>query len=245
MKINPKRLRQILANSFILITAVTFVGCTQVTGNKLPIKTAQPKIEIVQSVTDQPLVISEPIKIPEEVVQPVVISETADVPEEMVQSAIEETKQAETSSEATAIEPIYYFLDENIDLSCINNTTEYFCDNVEQLLSLTSLTREQQILAMYAYKKLITANIHPEVFEVELNNMMVEQIMPRGLDDEDWEKYFGNLVKTLNEEESLGDTYSTMAWLIHNQFCSEEHSYDNGVIKCKSLLNQFNNRYSK
>lgn len=243
MKINPKRLRQILANSFILITAVTFVSCTQVNGDKLPMETAQPKSEIVQTITDSEVVIEDTITIPSVVVTMPTTIEIKQL-EEKNEEVIPETTIEEAIPEVT-VNKLYSFIDESIDLSCINNPTDYFIDNIEQLFSFTSLTNEQQILAMYAYKKLVLANISPEVFEIELNNMMIEQIMPRGMDDEDWEEYFGTLSGTLNEEESLGDTYIIMAFLLHNEYCTDEHSYDYGIIKCKSLVNQFNDRYSK
>lgn len=224
MKINPKRLRQIFANSFILITAVTFVSCTQASRDIFPIPSTQPKTEIVQA-------INQPIKAAEIVVIPTNEEKQLDI--------------LNNEKEDNFIDIVYSFIDENIDTSCINNTTEYFVDNIEKLLSISSLTKEQQILAMYAYRKLVTANINSEVFERELNNMMVEQICPRCISDEDWKEYFGTLSETLDEEESLGDTYITLAWLIHNQFCDDDHSYNQGIIKCKSLIKQFDDKYSK
>jgi hypothetical protein len=139
----------------------------------------------------------------------------------------------------------YPFIDMEIDTELITDTTEYFLDNLNELEKLNKITKEQQLLAVYAYKKLITANISQETFENELNNIMVEQTTPRCISDEAWEEYFGEISKTLEEHESLSDTFLTLAWLIHDFQCNENHEYVNSSIKCKSLINQFSTRYSK
>lgn len=127
----------------------------------------------------------------------------------------------------------------------IDDTTLYMVDNMDEISATDQkITDEEMYIASYAYQKLLKSNISKEVFLEELNNIMVEQLLPRGMDEEEWMLNFGNLTSTLNERESLQDTYQVLAYLIHDANCDEKHTVSEyGSIDCKVLQKQFKDKY--
>lgn len=127
----------------------------------------------------------------------------------------------------------------------IEDTTEYMLDNMDKMCATDdAITYEELYIASYAYQKLLSSKIDKELFLKELNNMMVEQLLPRSMDENEWLLNFGNLVSTLNEQESLQDTYLVLAYLIHNTNCNEKHTTNEcGLIDCKVLQKEFKDKY--
>lgn len=127
----------------------------------------------------------------------------------------------------------------------IEDTTEYMLDNMNKISATDdTITDEELYIASYAYQKLLNSSINKEVFLKELNNMMVEQLLPRSMDEDEWLLNFGNLVSTLNQQESLQDTYLVLAYLIHNVNCTEKHTTNEcGLIDCKVLQKEFKDKY--
>ncbi len=127
----------------------------------------------------------------------------------------------------------------------VENTTEYMLDNMDRINATDdAVTDEELFVASYAYQKLLNSSINKEVFLKELNNMIVEQLLPRSMDEDEWLLNFGNLVSTLNEQESLQDTYLVLAYLIHNTNCTEKHTTNEcGLIDCKVLQKEFKDKY--
>ena len=55
---------------------------------------------------------------------------------------------------------------------------------------------------------------------------------------------FGNILTTLGEQESLYDTYYSLAWLTHDATCEDEHYINEyGSLECKSLVKEFNEKH--
>ena len=127
----------------------------------------------------------------------------------------------------------------------ISDTTLYTLDNIDNLLQVDGkISKEEEYIAAYAYQKLLASNIDKETFMRELHNMMVEQILPRCATEEEYLLNFGNILTTLGEQESLYDTYYSLAWLTHDATCEDEHYINEyGSLECKSLVNEFNEKH--
>lgn len=127
----------------------------------------------------------------------------------------------------------------------IDDTTSYMLDNMDKISATDDkITDEELNIASYAYQKLLNSNISKEVFLKELNNIMVEQTLPRCMDEEEWLLNFGNLTSTLKEQESLQDTYLVLAYLIHDMNCTEKHiTSEYGSVDCKVLQKEFKDKY--
>lgn len=127
----------------------------------------------------------------------------------------------------------------------ITNSTQFMYENYNFIYQ-EELNDKQLELASYAYQKLIQSNIAEDVYLKELNNILVEQLNPRSLSDEKWQELFGSLLSTLNEQESVYDTYFILARLFHEAECQEQHhinEYD--IYLCEALENEYNSKYQK
>lgn len=129
----------------------------------------------------------------------------------------------------------------------IDDTTEYMLDNMDSIdPNDNKITDEEIQIASYAYQKLVKAGISKDVFLKELNNLLIEQTVPRDMDQQEWQDNFGDLNKTLKEKESLYDTYFVLAYLIHETACTSEHSLNEyGALTCKVLEKEFSAKYNK
>lgn len=127
----------------------------------------------------------------------------------------------------------------------ISDTTLYTLDNIDSLLQVDGkISKEEEYIAAYAYQKLLASNIDKETFMGELHNMMVEQTLPRCATEEEYLLNFGNILTTLGEQESLYDTYYSLAWLTHDATCEDEHYINEyGSLECKSLVKEFNEKH--
>lgn len=129
----------------------------------------------------------------------------------------------------------------------ISDTTLYTVDNIDKLLKVDgTISKEEEYIASYAYQKLLASNINRETFIRELHNMMVEQILPRCATEEEYQLNFGNILTTLGEQESLYDTYYSLAWLTHDADCEDEHYItEYGSLGCKTLIKEFNEKHNQ
>lgn len=124
------------------------------------------------------------------------------------------------------------------------DTTTYSLENSDKLVPDNKITKEELYLAAYALDK--CKNLDRDKLFKELNNIMVEQINPTDMDEVTWNENFESLISTLDEKESLQDTYYVLAYLIHLTSCTEKHSYDEvNTLSCKVLEKEYNNRYEK
>lgn len=64
------------------------------------------------------------------------------------------------------------------------------------------------------------------------------------MSNNDWFHNFGNLITTLEKDESLYTTYFTLAYLIHKNNCHDEHEIDEGITY-KTLKKEFENKYNQ
>lgn len=161
-------------------------------------------------------------------------------------SFIEDNNQIDNSNHVEEIDPVKIFLSELIstDYGYTSNMQDFYNENWE-VIENYSLEDDMNIRTHYsklAYQKLLEANIPYDAMITELNNLMVEQQLPRCMCEEDWCYNFGNLITTLKEEESLFSTYFTLACDIHKAKCPDEHEFDMGIT-CKTLKKEFKNKY--
>lgn len=120
------------------------------------------------------------------------------------------------------------------------NTTDYMLENINNLNTIGYTTEEELYISAYAYQKILNSNIDHDKALEELNNLLIEQSYPRGLDIDEYNMLYGNLSSTLKEKESLGDTYSVLAYLIHCDSCNKDHYInDNYTIECENIKNEY------
>lgn len=151
------------------------------------------------------------------------------------------------SSEITTEQSLDEFLALLDSMPTIENLNEYYMEYFTELNNvLDENAYEMQLsYAASAYKKLKNSNIDSKIILQELNNLIVEQQLPRGMDDEEWQDNFGNIITTLDPEQSLFDTYFTLAYMIHDHICEEEHTLNEfGGTNCKTLVKEFKDKYS-
>lgn len=230
-KINKKAFRRFIATGLIIMTTATFTGCG-VNAKEKQANDSFIETTTEASISDSKQVIKETVTgMPAITIKPV-ITETAIVDEEPVKAEVQNDCDKLLDS-----------LD-NKEVT-IDDTTSYMLDNMDKISATDDkITDEELYIASYAYQKLLKSNIDKEVFLKELNNIMVEQLLPRGMDEEEWLLNFGNLTSTLNEQESLQDTYLVLAYLIHDMNCAEKHTTSEyGLIDCKVLQKEFKNKY--
>lgn len=230
-KINNKAFKRFIATGLIVITAATFTGCgvnaKEKQANDSFIETTtkasinDSRQVIKETVTGTPAITEKPV----DMVKPVVIETPIAIE---VQNDCDKLLDSLDDKEVT-----------------IDDTTSYMLDNMDKISATDDkITDEEMYIASYAYQKLLKSNIDKEVFLKELNTIMVEQLLPRGMDEEEWLLNFGNLTSTLNEQESLQDTYLVLAYLIHDMNCDEKHTTSEyGSIDCKVLQKEFKDKY--
>lgn len=151
------------------------------------------------------------------------------------------------SSEVTTEQSLNDFLALLDSMPTIENLNEYYMEHFTELNNVLDENAYQMQLsyAASAYKKLKNSNIDSKIILQELNNLIVEQQLPRGMDDEEWQDNFGNIITTLDPEQSLFDTYFTLAYMIHDHICEEEHTLNEfGGTNCKTLVKEFKDKYS-
>lgn len=151
------------------------------------------------------------------------------------------------SSEVTTEQSLNDFLALLDSMPTIENLNEYYMEHFAELNNILDENAYQMQLsyAASAYKKLKNSNIDSKIILQELNNLIVEQQLPRGMDDEEWQDNFGNIITTLDPEQSLFDTYFTLAYMIHDHICDEEHTLNEfGGTNCKTLVKEFKDKYS-
>lgn len=218
-KINNKAFKRFIATGLIIMTTATFTGCGVNAKEK---QTEDSFIETTTetSINDSKQVNNQPVTgTPAITVKPV---------NEEVQNDCDKLLDSLDDKEVT-----------------IDDTTSYMLDNMDKISATDDkITDEELNIASYAYQKLLKSNVDKEVFLKELNNIMVEQLLPRGMDEEEWLLNFGNLTSTLNEQESLQDTYLVLAYLIHDMNCAEKHiTSEYGGVDCKVLQKEFKDKY--
>lgn len=168
--------------------------------------------------------------------------------ESAIKSAVMEEDNIKTSSSihVEEIDPIQTFLNEliNTDYGYASNMQDFYNENWE-IIENYNLDDNMNIRLHYsklAYQKLLESNIPYDAMINELNNLMIEQQLPRCMSEEDWSSNFGSLITTLKEEESLFSTYFTLASTIHKVKCPDDHEFDMGIT-CKTLKKEFINKY--
>jgi|GEM_PF-2952989 len=229
-KINNKAFKRFIATGLIVITAATFTGCG------VNAKEKQANDSFIETTTEASINDSKQV-IKETVTGTPAITE---IPVVVKPVAIEKPIATEVQNDCDKL------LDNLDDKEVIiDDTTSYMLDNMDKISATDDkITDEELYIASYAYQKLLKSNIDKEVFLKELNNIMVEQLLPRCMDEEEWLLNFGNLTSTLNEQESLQDTYLVLAYLIHDMNCAEKHTTSEyGSIDCKVLQKEFENKY--
>lgn len=207
-KINNKAFRRFIATGLIIMTTATFTGCG------VNAKEKQTGDSFIETTTEAS--INDSKKVIKETVTPTPAITVKPVNEE-VQKDCDKLLDSLDDKEVT-----------------IDDTTSYMLDNMDKISATDDkITDEELNIASYAYQKLLKSNIDKEVFLKELNNIMVEQLLPRGKDEEEWLLNFGNLSATLNEQKSLQDTYLVLAYLIHDINCDEKHiTSEYGGVDC-------------
>lgn len=216
-KINVNTLKRIIATGLIVITTSTFVGCANVSAKK---ETSNNNIPTtIQEVTTTQAEIDE-------------------VPN------IKDTTNSKSIDTISETDKLLDSLDD--EKVAIKDTTSYMLDNMNKIDATDGkITNEELYIASYAYQKLLNSNIDKEVFLKELNTLMIEQLLPRDMDENEWLANFGDISSTLNEQESLYDTYFVLAYLIHESNCAEKHTLNEyGSIDCKVLQKEFTNKYN-
>lgn len=225
-KINVNTLKRIIATGLIVITTSTFVGCANVSAKKETSNNNTPTT--IQEVTTTQ-------------------AEIAEVPNKNIETTTSNVKVATNNEDISTISETDKLLDSLDDEKvAIKDTTSYMLDNMNKIDATDGkITNEELYIASYAYQKLLNSNIDKEVFLNELNTLMIEQLLPRDMDENEWLANFGNISSTLNEQESLYDTYFVLAYLIHESSCAEKHTLNEyGSIDCKVLQKEFTNKYN-
>lgn len=173
-----------------------------------------------------------------------IVSSSQIITEENKEEAIISSSQAKEndSTEKNAKDQLIDKLNRE---TYITNSSEYMYENYKEIYK-EELNDQQLDLASYAYGKLKELNINEKEYLKELNNVLIEQLNPRGLSDEKWQELFGTLISTLNEEESVYDTYFILARLLHETECQERHYVnDYDIYSCEVIQKEYNLKYPK
>jgi len=218
-KINDKAFKRLIATGLIIITTATFTGCG------VNAKEKQASDSFIETTTEAS--INDSKQVNKETVIEVPVSTKKPVNTE-VQNDCDKLLDSLDDKEVT-----------------IDDTTSYMLDNMDKISATDDkITNEELYIASYAYQKLLKSNIKKEVYLKELNNIMVEQLLPRCMDKKEWLLNFGNLTSTLNKQESLQDTYLVLAYLVHDMNCDEKHTTNEyGGVDCKVLQKEFKDKY--
>lgn len=220
MKLNKINYKKLLTTSLILIQVSTLVGCV----------TPQVEEQIIPTT-----------KIEQQTEAPKPIEATVVKQDKVTQ--ISNPVVTETISEKKDIKS---FLNQLDSIKTIEELNEYYLENIDAINNIYNKDAYeiQLCYAASAYKKLKNANIDTAIILDELNNLIIEQQLPRGMDNDEWQDNFGNISSTLDPEQSLFDTYFTLAYMIHDYMCDEKHSSNEfGATSCKVLVKEFENKY--
>ena len=226
MKFNKINYKKLLSASLIAVQITTLSGCISTPLEEA--KIIEISIEQTTHDNDNIVIINEVEKISSKIIDE----------EEKLEPLISlEVKEEQSLNEFLAL------LD---NIATIEDLNEYYIEHFTELNDvLDEKAYEMQLsYAASAYKKLKNSNINSEIILEELNNLIVEQQLPRCMDDNEWQDNFGNIITTLDPEESLFDTYFTLAYMIHDHICDEEHTLNEfGGTNCKTLVKEFKDKY--
>ena len=226
MKFNKINYKKLLSASLIAFQVTTLSGCISTPLEE--VKAIEINIDETKKDNDDIVIVNEVEKSNLEIIY----EETILVPLQ--------------SSEVTTEQSSNDFLALLDSIPTIENLNEYYMENFAELNNILDENAYQMQLsyAASAYKKLKNSNIDSKIILQELNNLIVEQQLPRGMDDEEWQDNFGNIITTLDPEQSLFDTYFTLAYMIHDHICEEEHTLNEfGGTNCKTLVKEFKDKY--
>ena len=220
---NNKLINRITNTGLALIAVTTLTGCTPA------------RINVTEYMAVPTVTIEANRK------QDEVIGQTKDAV--FVEAVISDQVFESITDEKSKLDTLLDKLDDKEAI--ISDTTSYTLDNIDSLLQVDGkISKEEEYIAAYAYQKLLASNIDKETFMRELHNMMVEQTLPRCATEEEYLLNFGNILTTLGEQESLYDTYYSLAWLTHDATCEDEHYINEyGSLECKSLVKEFNEKH--
>lgn len=99
-------------------------------------------------------------------------------------------------------------------------------------------SKDEKIIG--AYNRIYYSSVNINEALAELTTLYIESMDPKDYDSYTWNQYYGNLLKTIGEEESLYDTYYDLAIFVHKLDCDYIHRVDeNGQTVCdlKKVLN--------
>lgn len=126
---------------------------------------------------------------------------------------------------------------EGIDMESFMN--EHYDELLYDSKLFTDIKRQYAALA---YKRLESnENIDIMLAFDELENVMLYQLNPTELDQYSYNRTFGELIKTLNENENVYDIYFPLANQFHQVGCLDEHYIDStsGCTWCDSLIEKY------
>lgn len=107
---------------------------------------------------------------------------------------------------------------------------------INEILSEEEKTSELYASALYASLK--EYGLSDEVIRTELDNILTYSLTFTDLDDETWTRLFGNLVRTIGEEENVMDYYYPLAFYVHKGECElvhTKHEFDENRMTCATL----------
>lgn len=238
MKIKTINYKKLLSTSLIALQLISFTGCAK------PIE--KENMEIVQPTFTSTIELVKEENNIEQNDNTIVIVTNEEI--------IEEQELEEVVHSETVVEPTIISEENNLDefltlldsVPTIKELNDYYMEHFNEINNVLDENAYQIQLsyAASAYKKLKNTNLDSNIILNELNNLIIEQQLPRGMDDEEWQDNFGNIVTTLDPEQSLFDTYFCLAYMIHDHMCDEEHTINEfGATSCKTLVKEFKNKY--
>lgn len=83
------------------------------------------------------------------------------------------------------------------------------------------------------YLMIVNSGINMDVALSELENIYAVSVIPTGLSEELWNSLFGNLMKTVDDNENVCTFYYDLAYYIHGLWCDLEHRQNEyGTYQC-------------
>lgn len=107
---------------------------------------------------------------------------------------------------------------DNLEKKCFQTTVNGYYEFI-----VYSCTNNDNRNIRLPFLRLYTSKIDMDILLNELNSVYYFGRVPVDNIEEEWEFYFCNLESTLNDEESLFDTYYELAVYIHQLGCLYEH----------------------
>lgn len=108
----------------------------------------------------------------------------------------------------SSIKELYDIYNPQIDIR------EYFTDMI-------SLSNNNELISKFYI--LMNSGIDIETILCELENVYALSMIPTGLSENDWLMLFGNLMKTIPEDENACIYYYDLAYYIHQLWCDFDH----------------------